>query len=74
MRLPVPGFVPVPAPEAMEMIASVLFVVGACLTCAGVVCLCAGRKRAEKKVPAFVWTLLCVGAILMIDHGVQLLF
>ena len=74
MKLPVPGFVPVPGPEAMRMIAAVLFGVGACLACAGALVLYAGRNQAEKKTPAFAWVFLGVGVVLMIDHGVQLLF
>ncbi len=73
MNIPAPNFVPVPGGEAMELISIVSLVVGICLTAAGGLFLFLNRRKGEKK-NTLPWLLLCVGVLLMINHGVQLMF
>lgn len=76
MKVPVPSFVPVPEPEAMRLIAAVLLIAGLSLAAVGLACLFAHKRKGKGKgaVPGYIWALIGVGAVLAVDHGVQMLF
>ena len=56
----------------MQMISIVSLIVGICLVVAGAVFLLL-NKRKEKKTH-LAWILICVGALLIANHGIQLIF
>lgn len=72
MDFPIPDFIPVPNTETMQMILIVSLIVGICLVVAGAVFLLL-NKRKEKKTH-LAWILICVGALLIANHGIQLIF
>lgn len=72
MDFPIPDFIPVPNTETMQMISFVSLIVGICLVVAGAVFLLL-NKRKEKRT-TLVWILICVGALLIVNHGIQLIF
>ena len=74
MKVPVPSFVPVPEPEAMRLIAAVLLIAGLSLAAVGLACLFPTRERERGRSPGYIWALIGVGAVLAVDHGVQMLF
>nr|WP_325219094.1 hypothetical protein [uncultured Oscillibacter sp.] len=74
MKVPVPSFVPVPEPEAMRLIAAVLLTAGLSLAAVGLACLFAHKRKGKGAVPGYIWALIGVGAVLAVDHGVQMLF
>lgn len=72
MDFPIPDFIPVPNTETMQMISIVSLIVGICLVVAGAVFLLL-NKRKEKRT-TLAWILICVGALLIANHGIQLIF
>lgn len=72
MNLPIPDFVPIPNGEIMVTISIALLIVGICLICIGSVYLFL-RKRKGKKV-TIPWVCICAGILLMVNHGIQLIF
>ena len=72
MNLPVPNFVPVPSSETMMTISIVLLIVGICLVCLGATFhFLRKRKGMKTTIP---WISICVGILLMANHGIKLLF
>ena len=68
MRFPIPDFVPVPSPETMHVISVVSLTVGIVLVGAAAFLLFREkRKRAS-------WICMGAGALLILNHGIQLLF
>ena len=74
MSFPVPDFVPVPGAEIMQMISAVSLMAGICLVGVGVLFLLLNRKKEKEKKAAVLWILTAVGALLIVNHGIQLLF
>lgn len=74
MRFPIPSFVPVPNPEAMYVISVVSMIAGACLVGGAILVLFLGKGRGTKKRRRLSWIFIGVGALLILSHGVQLLF
>lgn len=72
MDFPIPNFIPVPNAEAMHMISIVSLIVGICLVVAGAVFLLLNKRKEKKSTPA--WIVICVGALLIVNHGIQLIF
>jgi len=72
MNLPLPNFFPLPSSETMLTISIVSLIVGICLVCLGATFNFL-HKRKEKKT-AIPWISICVGILLMADHGSKLLF
>lgn len=72
MDFPIPDFIPVPNTETMQMISILSLIVGICLVVAGAVFLLL-NKRKEKRT-TLAWILICVGALLIANHGIQLIF
>lgn len=72
MNYPFPDFVPVPSPETMRTISIVSLFVGIAIICAGFVWLYL-RKKSKKKT-VFPWVCIGIGAVLLANHGIQLLW
>jgi uncharacterized membrane protein len=72
MDFPIPKFIPVPNAEAMQMISIVSLIVGICLVVAGAVFLLLNKRKGKKSTLA--WIVICVGALLIVNHGIQLIF
>lgn len=74
MNFPIPDFLPVPSAEIMQSISIVSLIVGICLVGVGLIILFLNkRKRKEKKATA-LWIVIGVGVLLIVNHGIQLLF
>ena len=74
MNFPIPDFVPVPSAEIMQTISIVSLIVGICLVGVGLIILFLNkRKRKEKKATA-LWIVIGAGVLLIVNHGIQLLF
>ena len=64
---------PIPGAETMQLISIISLITGVCVTAAGVLFLFLDkRKGKEKNTPA--WILICVGVLLITNHGIQLIF
>lgn len=74
MRFPFPDFVPVPAPETMHIISIVSPMAGICLVCAAAFFLFRGRGAEGEKRHRLSWISMAAGALLIPNHGLQLLF
>lgn len=74
MRFLIPGFVPVPSPETMQTISIISLAVGICLVGAAAISLFLNRKRAKEERNKLVWVLMGTGALLILNHSIQLLF
>ena len=72
MDFPIPDFIPVPNAEAMQMISIVSLIVGICLVVAGAVFLLLNKRKVKKST--LTWIVICVGALLIVNHGIQLIF
>ena len=80
-NFPIPDFVPVPGAEIMQTIRVVSLIVGICLVGVGVIfqflckrnVFCNRRNGSEKKTTA-LWIVIGVGVLLIVNHGIQLLF
>lgn len=72
MDFPIPKFIPVPNAEAMQMISIVSLIVGICLVVAGAVFLLLNKRKGKKST--LTWIVICVGALLIVNHGIQLIF
>ena len=73
MNFPIPDFIPVPGAETMQLISIISLIVGICVAVAGVLFLVLNkRKGKEKNTLALI--LICVGVLLITNHGIQLIF
>ncbi len=72
MDFPIPDFIPVPNTETMQMISIVSLIVGICLVVAGAVFLLLNKRKVKKST--LTWIVICVGALLIVNHGIQLIF
>lgn len=70
MHFPIPNFVPVPSPETMRLISVISLIAGICLVGAGVLFRFLGGKRSK----TVSWIFIGAGALLMLNHSIQLLF
>ena len=74
MDFPIPGFVPVPSAEIMPTISIVSLIVGVCFVGAGLLFLFLNKKKGKEKKATALWIFIGVGALLIVNHGIQLLF
>lgn len=72
MDFPIPDFIPVPGTETMQMISIISLIVGICLVVAGAVFLLLNKRKVKKST--LTWIVICVGALLIVNHGIQLIF
>lgn len=73
MRDLIPKWIPIPSSEAMHYISIVSLVVGILFVIIGLILLYLDRKKGNK-VNRVIWILISIGTVLVICHGIQLLF
>ena len=73
MRDLIPTWIPIPCPETMQCISIVSLIVGILFVIVGLILLHLDRKKGNK-VNKMIWILIGIGAVLVICHGIQLLF
>ncbi|MDE6603226.1 MAG: hypothetical protein K2K90_13955 [Lachnospiraceae bacterium] len=74
MNFPIPDFISVPSAEIMQTISIVSLIVGICLVGAGLIFLFLNRKKGTEKKTTALWIIIGVGVLLIVNHGIQLLF
>ena len=73
MNFPIPSFIPVPSVETMQLISIISLIAGICVTVAGAAFLFLSKWKGNKK-NTLAWILICVGVLLIANHGIQLIF
>lgn len=73
MNFPIPSFIPVPGAETMQIISIVSLIVGICVTVVGAHFLLLNKRNGKEK-NTLAWILICVGVLLIANHGIQLIF
>ena len=73
MNIPIPDFIPVPGAETMQLISIISLIVGICVAVAGVLFLVLNKRKGKEK-NTLAWILICVGVLLITNHGIQLIF
>ena len=73
MNFPIPDFIPVPGAETMQLISIISLIVGICVAVAGVLFLVLNKRKGKEK-NTLAWILICVGVLLIANHGIQLIF
>ena len=73
MNFPIPSFIPVPGAETMQLISIISLIVGICVAVAGVLFLVLNKRKGKEK-NTLAWILICVGVLLITNHGIQLIF
>ena len=74
MSFPIPDFVLVPSVEIMRTNSIVLLNVGICLVGVGLLFLFLNKKKEKEKKITVLWIVIGVGVLLIVNHGIQLLF
>lgn len=74
MRFPIPSFVPVLNPEVMRVVSFLSLIAGICLVCTMALFLLTIGRTTEGKKKQFAWIFIGVGALLIFNYGIQLLF
>lgn len=71
MKLPIPDFISLPSSETMALMSVVLLIVGAFLLGMGAFLYFLRKKRGKKTTSS--WVCMGIGALLLLNHGAQLL-
>ena len=74
MNFPIPDFVPVPSAEIMHTISIVSLIVGICLVGVGLLFLFLNKRKGKENKATALWVVIGVGVLLIVNHGIQLLF
>ena len=74
MNFPIPDFVPVPSEEIMQTISIVSLIVGICLVGVGLIFLFLNKRKGKEKKTTALWIVIGIGVLLIVNHGIQLLF
>ncbi len=74
MYFAIPDFVAVPNAGTLQTISIVSLIVGFCLVGAGLLCLFWRKRKGSKNKAVVVWIFIGIGALLIVNHGMQLLF
>lgn len=74
MNFPIPDFIPVPGAETMQLISIISLIVGICFTLTGVLFLFLNKRKGKEKKATLAWIFICVGVLLIANHGIQLIF
>lgn len=74
MNFPIPDFVPVPSAEIMQTISIVSLIVGICLVGVGLIFLSLNKRKGKEKKTTALWIVIGIGVLLIVNHGIQLLF
>ncbi|WP_338753356.1 hypothetical protein [Bacillus sp. FJAT-52991] len=65
----VPSFIPIPSSETMMTISIIIVVIGLFLVILGVI-----LQKGKQKTNRAAWVCIGIGVLLIINHGIQLLF
>ncbi|MHB9945654.1 hypothetical protein CF095_09690 [Clostridium botulinum] len=65
----IPSFVPVPSREVMFNLSIISVIIGICLIIAGLIL---NNKNKKKGIAA--WICITIGIVIIVNHGIQLLF
>lgn len=72
MNFPIPGFIPVPSAETMQLISIILLIIGICVTVMGIFFLFLNKRKGnETYTPA--WIFIFAGVLFIVNHGIQLI-
>ncbi|EOS27857.1 hypothetical protein C807_04055 [Lachnospiraceae bacterium 28-4] len=74
MNFPIPDFVPVPSAEIIQTISIVSLIVGICLVGVGLIFLFLNKRKGKEKKTTALWIVIGIGVLLIVNHGIQLLF
>ena len=74
MGFPIPDYIPVPSAEIMQTISIASLIIGICLVGVGLLFLFLNRKKGKAKNATALWIIIGVGVLLIVNHGIQLLF
>ena len=74
MNFPIPDFVPVPSAEIMQTISIISLIIGICLVGVGLIFLFLNKRKGKEKKATALWIVIDVGVLLIVNHGIQLLF
>ena len=74
MNFPIPDFVPVPSAEIMQTISIISLIVGICLVGVGLIFLFLNKRKGKEKKTTALWIVIGIGVLLIVNHGIQLLF
>ena len=74
MNFPISDFVPVPSAEIMQTISIVSLIAGICLVGVGLIFLFLNKRKGKEKKATALWIVIGVGVLLIVNHGIQLLF
>ncbi len=73
MNFPIPSFIPVPSAGTMRIISIISLMAGICIITAGVISLFLNKRKGKEK-NTLAWVLIGVGVLLLVNHGIQLIF
>ena len=73
MNFPIPSFIPMPGAETMQLISIVSLIVGIFVAVVGVLFLLSNKRKGKEK-NTLAWIMICVGVLLIANHGIQLIF
>ncbi len=73
MNIPIPDFVPVFSAETIQLVSIVLLIIGVCVAVAGAILLFLNKRKGKEK-NTLARILICVGILLIANHGLQLIF
>lgn len=73
-NFPIPDFVPVPSAEIMQTISIVSLIVGICLVGVGLLFQFLYKRKEKEKKATALWIVIGAGVLLIVNHGIQLLF
>ena len=74
MKFPIPDFVPVPDAETMHLISIISLIAGICITTASIFFLFLNKRNGKEKKNMLAWIFICIGVLLIANHGIQLIF
>ncbi len=69
---PIPSFIPVPSAGVMLILSIISIIIGICLLIVGLVLYKKNKKIQKKSIASTVC--IIIGALLIANHGIQLLF
>ena len=73
MNFPIPSFIPMPGAETMQLISIVSLIVGIFVAVVGGLFLLSNKRKGKEK-NTLAWIMICVGVLLIANHGIQLIF
>jgi hypothetical protein len=65
-------FIPSPIAEMLPAISLISLIFGICFACIGAILLF--HLKHKKKKTTVSWIFICIGTLLIVNHGIQLLF